>query len=543
MKQDGKFLFKKMDFLSCGAEGQVYSIKNKQSGEILAAKYLNQNLGESEQQLLEKIKSSKFNHIIKIIDLTKKNGQDIIIMEYGEQSLKKLMESENYQQQSKEYKNELFLQILLGVEEFHSLNYIHRDLKPDNFICCSGNQSIQIKLIDFGLAKESKYSKHTQGVGTDYFMAPEVKNGIQYDQSADLWSLGVIWYQMLCGYLDIFKLTELTQIQLNNNINKNQNIDSIQKQIISKILLIQPQKRMKLNELLQEITVLCSKENKLQQQKEQIQIVQKCVPDQKESNMNTLKVGDEKQVNQKEQIINFETIYQEGKNLCNKGQYEQALVEFNKSISLINDNSDVYTWKGFALRKLNKFKEAIDCYDQAIAINSKNESAWNNKGFALRNLNKFNEAIDCYDQAIAINSKYESAWNNKGAALHSLNKFKTNKMVVLEIDFLNKRVLHQIFQYNRLNNSYDNKENQIFIQILQYVITMQDVQYCCLVQNKHLICKIFNISFKFIRSNDDKEIISQTELFAFSLPNLQMKLYQERIKQQTIRFQHGNVYL
>jgi len=96
----------------------------------------------------------------------------------------------------------LLHQILTSVAYMHKCGIVHRDLKPENILFSNAGEDSPIKIIDFGLAR--KHNVH-QGeapmstmVGTTYYMAPEVQRK-KYDNSCDLWSVGVIAYIMLSG--------------------------------------------------------------------------------------------------------------------------------------------------------------------------------------------------------------------------------------------------------------------------------------------------------------------------------------------------------
>ena len=104
----------------------------------------------------------------------------------------------------------MFHKILDGVNTFHKAGILHRDLKPEN-IFLHGNQSIKIG--DFGLAlshsdRSKEYqlaSQHglylTHEIGTLWYMAPEMKNNSTiYDQKADIYSLGIIFFEMLLEF-------------------------------------------------------------------------------------------------------------------------------------------------------------------------------------------------------------------------------------------------------------------------------------------------------------------------------------------------------
>ncbi|KTG47501.1 hypothetical protein cypCar_00045136 [Cyprinus carpio] len=88
-----------------------------------------------------------------------------------------------------------------AVEYLHGINIAHRDLKPENLLYSSKHPDAQLKLTDFGFAKETTSNNClTTPCYTPYYVAPEVFGPEKYDKSCDMWSLGVIMYILLCGY-------------------------------------------------------------------------------------------------------------------------------------------------------------------------------------------------------------------------------------------------------------------------------------------------------------------------------------------------------
>ncbi|CAF1037183.1 unnamed protein product [Didymodactylos carnosus] len=92
--------------------------------------------------------------------------------------------------------------ICKAVSHLHSMNVAHRDLKPENLLFTSNEDDAELKLTDFGFAKEcSNLIKNlTTPCYTPYYVAPEVLSTRSYDKACDIWSLGVIMYILLCGY-------------------------------------------------------------------------------------------------------------------------------------------------------------------------------------------------------------------------------------------------------------------------------------------------------------------------------------------------------
>ncbi|EPS59806.1 hypothetical protein M569_14999, partial [Genlisea aurea] len=102
----------------------------------------------------------------------------------------------------------VMIQILNVVAFCHLQGVVHRDLKPENFLFASKDESSTLKAIDFGLSDFVRPDERLNDiVGSAYYVAPEVLHRV-YNTEADVWSIGVIAYILLCGSRPFWARTE-----------------------------------------------------------------------------------------------------------------------------------------------------------------------------------------------------------------------------------------------------------------------------------------------------------------------------------------------
>jgi len=141
------------------------------------------------------------------------------------------------------------IQIGKGLQKAHTAGIIHRDIKPANIMISADGT---IKILDFGLAKlagQTRLTKTGSTVGTVAYMSPEQATGDAVDQRTDIWSLGVVLYEMLTGQLP-FK-GEYEQALIYTILNEeplpvtvlNEDVPAELEQIVHKCLAKDPQER------------------------------------------------------------------------------------------------------------------------------------------------------------------------------------------------------------------------------------------------------------------------------------------------------------
>jgi len=188
-----------------GGMGKVYLALDTELGRKVALKFLLPQFTED-----ERIKSrfdgeartmAALNHpnITTVYEVGEYEGSAFIAMEYVEgQSLYELL---NKQSLTVPQSLDIAAQLCEGLTEAHKRGIIHRDIKPGNIII---EQNNHLKILDFGLAKLKEVTRKTSTlttVGTLYYLSPEQIQSTEVDQRSDIFSAGIVLYEMISGQL------------------------------------------------------------------------------------------------------------------------------------------------------------------------------------------------------------------------------------------------------------------------------------------------------------------------------------------------------
>lgn len=186
--------------------GVVYKAEDTELKRTVALKFLSIESTHQEESKLRFINeaqaASKFDHpnICTIHDIIKTEDDQICIVMpcYEGKTLKEMIEKKEL---GLENSLEIIKQIAEGLKKAHENGIVHRDIKPANIFVT--NDGV-VKILDFGLAKLSDRTQMTRmggTIGTVAYISPEQARGEEVDAKTDIWSLGVLIYEMLTGEL------------------------------------------------------------------------------------------------------------------------------------------------------------------------------------------------------------------------------------------------------------------------------------------------------------------------------------------------------
>lgn len=227
---DGKYRI--VGLLGEGGMGAVYEAEHTTTGRDVAVKLINDNAMMSDEvlrarfqreaQAASKVRSA---HIVEILDA----GQDpstkhpymVMDLLQGENVLSALKRLECL---APELVMRVGYQTCLGLSKAHEVGVVHRDIKPANlFLSDAEANELDVKLLDFGVAKfkmdqatetaNEALTRTGSMLGSPMYMSPEQARGLKtIDHRADIWSLGVVLYQLLAGHTPYHSIDGLGEL-------------------------------------------------------------------------------------------------------------------------------------------------------------------------------------------------------------------------------------------------------------------------------------------------------------------------------------------
>ena len=201
---DGRYVLKEV--IGVGGMAIVYKANDITENREVAVKVLKDEYAENEEFVRRFINEARaisvlsHTNIVKVYDASVSQTVKYMVMEYIDGiTLKEYIS----RQGSLRWKDAVFfaVQILRALQHAHDKGIVHRDIKPQNIMLLADGT---VKVTDFGIARFSRSSQQTiteKAIGSVHYISPEQARGEATDEKADIYSLGVIMYEMLTGTL------------------------------------------------------------------------------------------------------------------------------------------------------------------------------------------------------------------------------------------------------------------------------------------------------------------------------------------------------
>ncbi len=246
--------YKILEKLGEGGMGVVYKAEDTRLKRLVAIKFLPKRLsihGEERDRFTQEAQAaSSLNHpnICVIHEIDEMNDETFMVMEFvdgvtlREWIVNKARQSQGYRKQAVKECVDIAEQIAEGLGKAHEKGIIHRDIKSENIMITAEGR---VKIMDFGLAKlrgVSKLTKIGSTIGTVAYMSPEQVEGTETDHRTDIFSFGVVMYELLTGQLpfraehETAMMYEIINVEPKNVADLKQGIDDELSRIVMKCL-------------------------------------------------------------------------------------------------------------------------------------------------------------------------------------------------------------------------------------------------------------------------------------------------------------------
>ena len=538
--------YKIIKLLGEGSYGKAFLCTDKTDNSQCVIKQINiQNMNEKDKQdtlneakILEKLDHPNIIKFKEVFIANKPLKTLNIVTEYadgGDLSLAIKNQRKEYFKESQIL--DYFTQICLAIKHIHGKHIIHRDLKSQNiFLTKTG----LVKLGDFGIAKNLNctWQKAKTMIGTPYYLSPEIVNNKPYSFKSDIWSLGVLLYEMMALKMpfDANSLPMLTlKIIKGNYAPPPQRYTADLRNLISQLLNVDPDKRPSVDQILKLPIIKNRIKNYLNEidynkefsksivklYKEKKPQIKKDFKEEKElqkndNNINRAQTNNDS-VKKNEQIQNFfknkknSSIVKSSKSEKNVNQDLKNIInekreEMDKAKKKFNDSGVMWPEKQEELHKKNEEKKKL--YNPNQLFNENNDKTQNDDlNLLLSNfdINKMNE--DQYNQNRML--------NNLNNVYHDKGEDSDNNGDNLNIDTSSNSMINEDNE-NRLNldgvenlkkDNSNNKTNENEDNSKLYESEFQELEIIRKDLEKDLGEDLLVKVYRYVDDNTDKEVV------------------------------------
>jgi len=384
-----------------GGMGVIYKGHDPILERSVAIKILSQQLVQNpemkERFIREAQAAARLNHpfIAGIYDINEHEGIYYIVFEFIEgQSLDKILAETQAMPLPKTL--EYFIPVCQALDYAHQHGIVHRDVKPGNILVADTGE---VKVADFGIAWVETANTLTQPgeiLGSFYYFSPEQARGEKVDRRADIYSLGVMLYEMLTGKLPFKADNPAALIQLH--------------------LTAEPKPPTLYNSAIPKKVEAAI-----------LKAMQKDASDRFQNLADFIKELEVEEVREdlfKTSISPAEASLHNilGNNYYKQGKLDLAVLEWQKATKFDPYNALTHNNLGTAFDGLGKLEDAIREYNEAVLLNPNNFVAHYNLGSAYYRNNDLDHSIEEYRKVTVLNPKFAPAYYNLGNAYYLKGK-------------------------------------------------------------------------------------------------------------------------
>ena len=220
-----------LEKIGTGGMSDVYKAKCHKLNRYVAIKVLKQEFSENANFVskfrIEAQAAAGLMHpnIVNVYDVGEENGIYYIVMELVEGiTLKNYIERKG--KLTVRETTSIAIQVAMGIEAAHNLNIVHRDIKPQNIMLLDNGQ---LRMMDFGIARISRAENQLTGgkaMGSVHYISPEQAKGDETDFTSDIYSVGVMMYEMLSGHLP-FDADDVVEVAIKQISDKPQSLQEL----------------------------------------------------------------------------------------------------------------------------------------------------------------------------------------------------------------------------------------------------------------------------------------------------------------------------